>query len=53
MIYSFPINRYSRKDKSTKHINITGVGVDNDASKPILVWRQMSNINFLEVKKTY
>ena len=56
LIYSFLINRYSRKDKSTKHINITGVGVDGDASKPILVWRQMSNINlkinnnFLEVK---
>ena len=31
-IYSFLINRYSRKDKSTKHINITGVGVDEDAS---------------------
>ena len=56
-IYSFPINRYSRKDKSTKYINITGVGVDKDASKPIFIWRQMSNINlkinnnFLEVKK--
>ena len=55
-IYSFPINRYSRKDKSTKYINITGVGVDEDASKAILVWRQVSNINlkindnFLEVK---
>ena len=58
-IYSFPINRYSRKDKSTKHINITGVGVDEDASKAVFIWRQMSNINpkinnnFLEVKKTY
>ena len=58
-LYSFPINRYSRKDKSTKHINITGVGVDGDASKAVLVWRQMSNINlkinnnFLELKKTY
>ena len=60
-IYSFPINRYSRKDKSTKHINMTGVGVgvDDTASKAIFVWRQMSNINlevnnnFLEVKKTY
>ena len=56
-IYSFPINRYSRKDKSTKYINITGVGVDEHASKAIFVWRQMSNINlkinnnFLEVKK--
>ena len=58
-IYSFPINRYSRKDKSIKYINITGVGVDGDASKPILIWRQMSNVNlkinnnFLEVKKTF
>ena len=58
-IYSFPVNRYSRKDKSTKYINISGFGVDEDASKAILVWRQMSNINlkinsnFLEVKKTY
>ena len=58
-IYSFPVHRYSRKDKSTKFINITGVGVDGDGSKAVLVWRQMSNINFkinhnfLEVKKTY
>ena len=56
-IYSFPINRYSREDKLTKYINITGVGIDEDGSKPILVWRQISNINlkinnnFLEVKK--
>ena len=58
-IYSFPINKYSRGDKSTKYINITGVGIDEDGSKGILVWRQISNINlkinnsFLEVKKTY
>ena len=58
-IYSFPINRYSKKDKPTKYINITGVGIDEDASKPILVWRQMSNINlkinnnFLEVEKAF
>ena len=58
-IYAFPINRYSRKDKSTKYINITGVGVDENDSKPILVWRQMSNINLrmnnnsLEIRKTY
>ena len=57
-IYSFPINRYSRKDKSTKYINITGIAVDENASKAVLVWSQMSNINlkinnnFLEVKKT-
>ena len=58
-IYAFPINRYSKKDKSTKYINITGVGVDGDASKGILVWRQMSNINLkinnnsLVIRKTY
>ena len=56
-IYAFPINRYSRKDKTTKYINVIGVGVDGEASKPISIWRQMSNINlkinnnFLEVKK--
>ena len=58
-IYSFPINRYSRRDKLIKYINITGVGIDEDGSKAILVWRQISNINlkinnnFQEVKKTY
>ena len=58
-IYSFPIYRYSKKDKSTKYINITGVGVDENVSKGILVWRQMSNINLkinnnsLVIKKTY
>ena len=58
-IYAFPINRYSKKDKSTKYINITGVGVDENASKAILVWRQMSNINLkinnnsLVIRKTY
>ena len=58
-IYAFPINRYSKKDKSTKYINITGVGIDNGNSKGILVWRQMSNINFkinnnsLVIRKTY
>ena len=58
-IYSFHLKSYSRKDKSKKYINVTGVGVDGDGSKAILVWRQMSNINlkinnnFLEVKKTY
>ena len=56
-IYSFPINRYSKKDKSTKYINITGVGADEGASKAILVWRKMSNINLkisnnsLEIRK--
>ena len=58
-IYAFPINRYSKKDKSTKYINITGVGIDDDASKGILVWRQMSTINLkinnnsLVIRKTY
>ena len=58
-IYAFPINRYSKKDKSTKYINITGVGIDGDTSKGILVWRQMSNINLkinnnsLVIRKTY
>ena len=58
-VYAFPINRYSKKDKSTKYINITGVGIDGDASKGILVWRQMSNINLkinnnsLVIRKTY
>ena len=60
IIYAFSINRYSRKDKLTKYINITGIGIDNNNnSKAVLVWRQMSNINLrinnnlLEVKKTY
>ena len=58
-IYSFPIYRYSKRDKSTKYINITGVGIDGNASKAILVWRQMSNINLkinnnsLVIRKTY
>ena len=58
-IYAFPINRYSKKDKSTKYINIIGTGVGDKASKGILVWRQMSNINLkinnnsLQIRKTY
>ena len=58
-IYAFPINRYSKRDKSTKYINIIGTGVGNNASKGILVWRQMSNINLkinnnsLVIRKTY
>ena len=58
-IYAFPINRYYRKDKSTKYINITGVGIDENDSKPVLVWRQISNINLkinnnsLGIRKTY
>ena len=58
-IYAFPINRYSKKDKSTKYINIIGTGVGDKDSKGILVWRQMSNINLkinnnsLEIRKTY
>ena len=58
-IYSFPIYRNSRFDKNNKYINITGLGVDNDDSKAIIIWRKKSNINlkinnnFLEVIKTY
>ena len=58
-IYSFPIYRNSRFDKNNKYINITGLGVDDDDSKAIIIWRQKSNINlkinnnFLEVIKTY
>ena len=58
-IYAFPINRYSKRDKSTKYINIIGTGVGNNASKGILIWRQMSNINLkinnnsLVTRKTY
>ena len=58
-IYSFPIYRNSRSDKNNKYINITGQGVDDDDSKPVIIWRKKSNINlkinnnFLEVIKTY
>ena len=58
-IYSFPIYRNSRFDKNNKYINITGLGIDNDDSKAIIIYRQKSNINlkinnnFLEVIKTY
>ena len=58
-IYSFPIYRNSRFDKNNKYINIIGLGVDDDDSKAIIIWRQRSNINlkinnnFLEIIKTY
>ena len=58
-IYSFPIYRNSRFDKNNKYINITGLGVDDDDSKAVIIWRKKSNINlkinnnFLEVIKTY
>ena len=58
-IYSFPIYRNSRFDKNNKYINITGIGIDDDNSKAIIIYRQKSNINlkinnnFLEVIKTY
>ena len=58
-IYSFPIYRNSRFDKNNKYINISGLGVDDDDSKAIIIYRQKSNINlkinnnFLEVIKTY
>ena len=59
VIYSFPVYRNSRNDKSNKYINIAGQGIDDDNSKAIIIWIQMSNINleinnnFLEVIKTY
>ena len=58
-IYSFPIYRNTRFDKNNKYINITGLGVDDDDSKAIIIYRQKSNINlkinnnFLEIIKTY
>ena len=58
-IYSFPIYRDSRFDKNNKYINISGLGVDDDNSKAIIIYRKKSNINlkinnnFLEVIKTY
>ena len=58
-IYSFPIYRNTRFDKNNKYINITGLGIDDDDSKAIIIYRQKSNINlkinnnFLEVIKTY
>ena len=36
-IHAFPINRYSKRDKSTKYANIIGTGVGDKASKGILV----------------
>ena len=57
-IYSFPIYRNSRFDKNNKYINISGLGVDDNDSKAIIIWRKKSNINlrinnnFLEVSKT-
>ena len=57
--YSFPIYRNSRFDKNNKYINISGLGIDDDNSKAIIIWRKKSNINlkinnnFLEVSKTY
>ena len=58
-IYSFPIYRNSRFDKNNKYINISGLGVDDNDSKVVIIWRKKSNINlkinnnFLEVTKTY
>ena len=58
-IYSFPIYRNTRFDKNNKYINITGLGIDDDDSKAIIIYRQKSNINlkinnnFLEIIKTY
>ena len=58
-IYSFPIYRNTRFDKNNKYINISRLGVDDDDSKAIIIWREKSNINlkisnnFLEIIKTY
>ena len=58
-IYSFPIYRNTRFDKNNKYINITGLGIDDDDSKAVIIYRKKSNINlkinnnFLEVIKTY
>ena len=58
-VYSFPIYRNSRFDKNNKYINISGLGVDDDDSKAIIIWRKKTNINlkinnnFLEFTKTY
>ena len=58
-IYSFPIYRNTRFDKNNKYINIIGLGVDDDDSKAIIIYRKKSNINlkinnnYLEVIKTY
>ena len=38
-ICSFPIDRNSRNDKSNKYINITGLGIDDDNFKAVLMWR--------------
>ena len=39
-IYSFPIYRDSRFDKNNKYINISGLGVDDNDSKAIIIWRK-------------
>ena len=44
---------------NNKYIYISGLGVDEDDSKAIIIWRKKFNINlkinnnFLEVTKTY
>ena len=59
IIYSFPIYRNSRFDKNNKYINISGLGIDDNDSKAIIIWRKKSNINlkinnnFLDISKTY
>ena len=58
-IYSFPIYRNSRFDKNNKYIIISGLGIDDDDSKAIIIWRKKCNINlkinnnFLDISKTY
>ena len=39
-IYSFPIYRNTRFDKNNKYINITGLGIDDDDSKAVIIYRK-------------
>ena len=39
-IYFFPIYRNSRFDKNNKYINISGVGMDDNDSKAIIIWKK-------------
>ncbi len=58
-VHSFPIYKSSRFDRNNKYINISGLGVDDDNSEAIIIWRKKSNINlkinnnFLDISKTY
>ena len=39
-IYCFPIYRNTKFDKNNKYINISGLGVDDDDSKAVIIWRK-------------